>query len=533
MKNIKILDCTVRDGGYLNDWNFGHNNLVNIFEHVTSAGIDYMELGFLDDRQPFDINRSIMPNTDSMNKIYGGLDKKNTILVGMIDYGTCDIKNIQPKSECILDGIRVIFKKHLRHKAMDFCRQLKDLGYLVFSQAVSITSYEDEELLDLIKLANEVQPYALSIVDTYGLLHKNQLFHFYNLINDNLDQKIGIGYHAHNNFQLGYANCIELMHLHGENPRLLLCDGSVFGMGKGAGNAPTELLAMYLNENYDAHYDISYLLEIIDTLILNLYNQARWGYQLKYFIAASNDCHPNYVTFLLDKKTLSVKSINEILSRIDLEKKLMYDRNHIEQLYIDYQKYNLDDSKDLSELSALLSDKELLILGPGKSIIEESHKIKDYINEKAPLVIAINFIPEDINIDFVFFSNAKRYSQQIAQLSRHPEIKTIATSNVTKGAGNFDFVFDYSKLIDTEAEIPDNSLIMLLCLLRNVNCNNIVLAGFDGYTDDNSKNYYMTKMEYDFIKQIWNNLNIYMSDKLSDFSKSLSIKSLTSTLYPV
>ena len=82
-------------------------------------------------------------------------------------------------------------------------------------------------------------------------------------------------------------------------------------MGKGAGNAPIELLCMYMNDNYGTHYHISQLLEAIDTNILDLYNKYHWGYALKPFIAASNDCHPNYVSYLLDKKTLSVKSINE------------------------------------------------------------------------------------------------------------------------------------------------------------------------------------------------------------------------------
>lgn len=232
MSNFKLLDCTLRDGGYINDWKFGHNTLINIFERVTSAGIDLIEVGFLDQRHDFNINRSIMPTTECMSKIYGNLSRRNTLVVGMIDYGTCDLKNIQPCKDCFLDGIRVIFKKHLRIEALEYCKQLKQLGYKVFTQAVSITSYNDDELLDLIRLVNEVKPFAVSIVDTYGLLHKNSLFHYYEMMNKHLADSIGIGYHSHNNFQLGYANCIELMNRHGENPRMLLCDGSVFGMGK-------------------------------------------------------------------------------------------------------------------------------------------------------------------------------------------------------------------------------------------------------------------------------------------------------------
>ena len=245
---IELLDCTVRDGGYNNDWEFGHNALISIFERVVSAEVDFLELGFLDQRRPFDINRSIMPDTECMQKIYGKLDRKKTKLVGMIDYGTCDISHIQPCKDSYLDGIRVIFKKHLREPAMAFCKQLKDMGYIVFSQLVSITSYTDEELMDLIRLVNEVKPYAVSMVDTYGLLHKNNLFHYYELLDKYVDPSVAVGYHSHNNFQLAYANSIELINYHKDKPRTLLCDGSLFGMGKGAGNAPIELLCMYMND---------------------------------------------------------------------------------------------------------------------------------------------------------------------------------------------------------------------------------------------------------------------------------------------
>ncbi len=170
--DIKLLDCTLRDGGYINDWNFGQNTLINVFERVTASGVEFMELGFLDERRAFDPNRSIMPDTSCMTRIFGGLPKGDSKLLGMIDYGTCGIEHIQPCSETVIDGIRVIFKKHLREPALAFCKQLKDLGYIVFAQLVSITSYEDDELMDLIRLANEVKPYAVSMVDTYGLMHK-------------------------------------------------------------------------------------------------------------------------------------------------------------------------------------------------------------------------------------------------------------------------------------------------------------------------------------------------------------------------
>ena len=102
MKRMKLLDCTLRDGGYVNDWHFGYANIVSMFERLVDAGTDIIEVGFLDDRRPFDIDRTIFPDTQSADRLYASLDKKNAMIVGMIDYGTCAIENIAPcKESCI------------------------------------------------------------------------------------------------------------------------------------------------------------------------------------------------------------------------------------------------------------------------------------------------------------------------------------------------------------------------------------------------------------------------------------------------
>jgi 4-hydroxy 2-oxovalerate aldolase len=363
---IYLLDCTLRDGGYKNDWNFGYNNIVTIFERLVDANLDMIEVGFLDERRKFDINRSIMPDTLSLNKIYAGLNKKNSLIVAMIDYGTCSIENIQPSSETCIDAIRVIFKKHLRAEALDYCAKIKKLGYKVFAQLVSVTSYNEDEMRDLIHLANLVKPDTISIVDTYGLMHQNDLQDKFEFIDKYLDEDISIGYHGHNNFQMGYANCISMISYTSKTKRNLVIDGTVYGMGKGAGNTPTELIAMHINNVVHKKYNIDQILELIDSVIMDFYGNADWGYSLFYFIAASNDCHPNYVFYLLMKKTLSVSSINEILKNLSKDKALIYDEEYIENKYLDYQKNQINDSLDIEKLKNMLFDKKVLLIGPEK-----------------------------------------------------------------------------------------------------------------------------------------------------------------------
>lgn len=531
MKKVKLLDCTLRDGGYVNDWEFRYDNLNSVFERLVSSNVDIIEVGFLDERRDFDKNRSIMPNTQCVTEIYGKVKKRNAMIVGMIDYGTCSLGNLQPCSESYLDGIRVIFKKHIMHEAIAFAKQVKDLGYKVFVQAVSITSYSDEELMELIGLVNEMHPYAVSMVDTYGLLHQGKLMHYFELMNEYLLKDIGIGYHSHNNFQLAYANCIEMLSYPTE--RMMLVDGSLYGMGKSAGNAPIELLAMHLNECYGKNYDTNQLLEAIDCNIMRIYQKHPWGYNFFFYIAASNHCHPNYVQFLMDKHTLSIRSINEILDHIEDEKKLLYDQKYIEKLYYEYQEYVINDEQAKKTLANLFDGREILILGPGKTIDTQKALINSYIREHEPIVIAINFIPKGIDhIEYVFLSNPRRYISLSTALQDegNEKIQVIATSNVTRTNGVFSYTLNNSELLDQTAEFIDNSFAMLLKVLIDMPVKNIICAGLDGYSKS-EQNYAISDMEYWFARRKADDFNGYIRTRLKEMRKRKNIAFLTPTYY--
>ncbi len=531
-----LLDCTLRDGGYLNDWAFGHDNIINIFERLVSAGIDIIEIGFLNETREYDFDRTIFPDAISVNKIYEGLSKGTSMVVGMIDYGTCGIEQLIPAKESFMDGIRVIFKKEKKEGAIAFCKQIKELGYQVFAQAVSITSYNDTEFMELISLVNELEPYAFSLVDTYGLLHKNQLMHYFEFADKHMKTSIGMGYHSHNNMQLAYANCIEVMELP-PLKRDVIIDGTLYGMGKSAGNAPLELLATYMNDNLGKHYHCSQLLEAIDVTILELYKQIPWGYSFKFFLSASKDCHPNYVTYLMDKKKLSVKSINEILDKLDEEKKLLYDRDYIEQLYVDYQKNECDDNKDRKHLQRWLKGKKVLLFGPGNHVIDQEEKIRAYLDEQNKseelIKIAINFVPEQFKVDAVFISNSKRYVTLSTRLSQNrEELTTLATSNVTKGSGDFDYVFNYSSLLDEKALIVDNPMIMLFKLLMEAEVTEVALAGFDGYVKADAPNYVNPNMDHSFSREKATEINRDVIDSIKRLGKmNFQMKYITDTLY--
>lgn len=532
MSEIRLLDCTLRDGGYVNDWKFGHDNLVGIFERLVDANVDIIEVGFLDDRRPFDIDRSIMPNTKCVDKIWKNVDRKNAMVVGMIDYGTCDISNIQPCSDSFLDGIRVIFKEHLMDEAMEYCRKIKKLGYKVFSQLVSVTTYTEESMLKLVELVNDVKPYAVSMVDTYGLLKPDTLLKYYDLLDENVCPEVQIGFHAHNNFQLAYANALTFVSK-SEKKHDIVVDGTLYGMGKSAGNAPIELLAMSLNESFGKKYNINSMLESIEESVMEFYNQTPWGYKLFFYLCALNKCHPNYLSNYQERENLSVSKLNDILGKIEpIPQKLLYDKQIADDLYENYIKNDCSDQRDKKRLAEILTGRSILLIGPGKNIGLQNEKVQNYIKEKKPYVISINYIPELINVDSVFVTNVKRYQQLVSAMKdeENKDITIIATSNVECRAGNFEYHVNRAPLLEENQKIKDNSFLMLIKLLNNIGVDVVTCAGFDGYSEKED-NYLNPEMEYYFVKREAINLNKHMRESISEYRKVMEINFLTFSIY--
>ncbi len=526
--NIQLLDCTLRDGGYTNDWEFGHNNIISIIDRLEQAGTDIIEIGFLDERRPFDINRTIMPDTASAEKILG---KKNhgAMLVGMIDYGTCGIDMLSPASESVLDGIRVIFKKHLMHEAMDFCAKVKALGYKVFSQLVSITSYNDKELAELVSLVNKVKPYAVSMVDTYGLLHPDDMQKYYEQLDNTVAPEVQIGFHAHNNFQLAYANDIAFLNKPAKHD--IVVDATLYGMGKSAGNSQTELVSMYLNDRFGKDYRINYYLESIEETIMDFYKKTPWGYKMFFYLCAKNRCHPNYVTTLLKKDELSVSSLDKALGMIEPEsKKLLYDKDIAENVF---DEIKADDSADYDRLSTDLSGRNILIIGPGKNVQLQERAIREYISVNNPLIISVNYISDAFRPDFVFVTNRKRHRQMTDSLNaaENTGAKLIATSNLTAGKTKFSYTLGLSELlVHDDGQFRDNSFLMLIKVLRRCGISEINCVGFDGYSNKED-NYADPQMEYAFVKSSAEYLNKRIRAELFEKYRDMKFNFITYSKY--
>jgi len=530
MKAISVLDCTLRDGGYVNDWNFGIGSIKSIISRLAKANIDIIEVGFIDDRSSYNPDRTLFPDTASIMPVLENIDRFDSMIVAMIDFGTCALEKISPQKESCIDGIRVIFKKKDLDSAIEYMRAIKEKGYKLFVNPVSVTGYSKKEALALIEKINLLDPYTVTIVDTYGLMHGGDAFEYYKIYDENLKPGIMIAYHAHNNFQLGYANCIYLIDRKSDRPMVL--DSSLYGMGKSAGNTATELLAMYMNERHGSAFKMEQILEAIDVDIMKEYAKQSWGYSFQYYIAALNDCHPDYVKYLVSKKTLAVKSINEILKQIPDSTKLSFKKELIEGLYEEYQNKFFNDEDCYRRLSVELQGKPLLLLGPGGNLEANSFEVKKFIDEQHPIIFSINFVHEQYQIDYVFIGNAKRYSQFFHKI--YGEIqrsKVICTSNISESSKRIDYKFNYGSLALEIESVRDNPLLMLLQVLIKCKCPEVYLAGFDGYTKETTTNYYKEYIPYLFCDDDVLKRNEDMTLYLNQFKDKIIIKTLTKSIY--
>jgi len=524
MKDVKILDCTLRDGGYVNDFLFGKYSITKIISQLTTSGIDIIECGFLEDGE-YNPECSVFNRVEQI-KEFIPTDRKHSMYVAMACYGEYSIEQLSDYDGQSIDGIRVTFHYNEVEDAMKYCSQIQQKGYKVFVQPVGTTSYSDDKLLQLIHIVNSLKPYAFYLVDTLGLMNQYDVLRFFYLIDHNLDKTINIGFHSHNNLQLSFSNCQVLVNINCD--RTIFLDASVNGMGRGAGNLNTELIANYLNDHFQYRYEIEPLLEIIDEFIGHIKKEHEWGYSVPYYLAAINGCHPNYASYLSSKQTLTVKHIATILKMIEPEKRSLFNKELAEKMYKSFQSQEIDDSEIISELRKKISGRNVILIAPGSSLNDYRDKIFQVMHTENCISISVTFVPNFMDCDYVFLSNLKRYDTTFNPQKK--QISLIHTSNI-KLDGVSSMVVNYSSLLCEPEVIMDNSCMMALNLLCKLSPSKIYLAGLDGYSLEKN-NYCQDRLNIEQDKTHLIKINQAIRDKIKELiSCKLSIEFVTPSLY--
>lgn len=518
MNRVRVLDCTLRDGGYCNQWAFGFENIKKIISGLVQANIDIIECGFLTKKVQYNKNNTKFTDLSQISTILPG-DKSDKSFVVMMNFGEYDASDLPKYNGGTVNGIRVAFHKKDVVKALEQCRLVKERGYEVYVQAMVSLKYSDEEFLDLIYRVNKLMPEAFYIVDSFGMMKHKDLLRLFSLVEHNLTEGIKIGFHSHNNMQLSFSNAQMLVDM--QSRRDLIIDSSVYGMGRGAGNLNTELFIGYLNDNTDSKYDIRPILNIMDESISGFYQRNPWGYTLPNYLSALHNSHPNYAGFLNDKNTLTAEKINEIFEIMDEDKRPEFDRKYIDDLYLRYMEMGKTQNLHHDDLVSQLNGKEILLIGPAKSSYENKDEILQYIRLNSPLVMSVNFDYSYYNVDYIFVSNMRRFKE--LDCSRRE--KCIVSSNVP--ANGVYYQAKFADLVNDVDFVKDNAVLMAVKFLMSMDVEKISLAGFDGYSHDELENYAKEPFVYVTKKAILDAINDGMGKVLSDYSKQIEIKFVT------
>ena len=523
MSNIKVMDCTLRDGGYVNDWRFGRRCIEQTAKKLCQASIDYIECGFLSQTKTTSAEQSVFKSIEEANTVFAGCAKNIALMVNCGEYNP---REIPEYNGGITSLIRIAFHKYQIEEAQTLCIALKEKGYHVFFQPMVTLSYTDTELLSLIEWANENNPEAFYMVDSFGTMRKSDVLRMFYLIDNNLSKEIKVGFHSHNNLQLSFSNAQELMLMN--TKREIIIDSSVFGMGRGAGNLCTELLTQYINENIENRYDLIPILEIMDEYIMTIYTNKPWGYSAPYYIAAVNGCHPNYATYLMNRQTLCIREINTIIKSIPSSKKQLYNADLVAELYLEYQKHMVDDNLVLDWLRQLCCGRKVLLLAPGKSLATHNNSITTYIEKHNPVVFAVNHIPNTFPYNCVFISNLKRFNSIEDAVKKLGE-KLICTSNITD-SGKVKIV-NYSSYLNDDDVISDNAGLMLINVLRKIGITKVALAGYDGFDTVGTDNYFDGKLNLNVQYKNREDMNTSMKIYFDNLRRSMEVEFITPSIY--
>lgn len=285
---IKVLDCTIRDGGLMNSHMFEDAMVRGVYDACVAAGIDYMEIGYKADKKIFakdEYGDWKFSDEDSIRRIIG--DNETDLKIScMADAEKCDYKrDIPPKDQSVVDLIRVATYITQIPIAVDMVKHAHDMGYETHLNLMALSTVKDNELDEALEIFAGTPVSTIAIVDSFGSLYPEQVRSYaQRFLAAVKDTGKEVAMHAHNNLQLGFANTIE-----GIIAGCTRLDATMMGLGRGAGNCPMELLISFLR---NPKFHLRPVLQCVENHLLPLHQKLDWGPSIPYLITAYFNQHP-------------------------------------------------------------------------------------------------------------------------------------------------------------------------------------------------------------------------------------------------
>lgn len=324
---LHVLDCTLRDGGYLNDWRFGYDNILQTVETLTEANIDIVEMGFMRE-QPTDSDRAVWNNFSDVKRFIPAARKNTKYAVMCEVFNPFPQEKIPIRTENSVDIIRVIVWRQLQDEALEYCADLIRKGYKVSIQPDRVNQYSLSDFRELTKKFSSIDPWAIYIVDSNGFLNQQELMQYLQAAHESIPERIALGYHGHNNLLQAIGAAERLCEM--DFCRDIILDASVTGIGRSSGNLNLELITEFLNANYGKHYDIQRMAWIYDTVLAPIEQTCRWGYSFGTFLTSAEKTNPNYAACLRDVFHLSNYDIAGVLKLLSERDRVIFNKDAVE-----------------------------------------------------------------------------------------------------------------------------------------------------------------------------------------------------------
>lgn len=496
---IKLIDCTLRDGGYYNNWDFSTELIEEYLIAMSAAEIDYVELGF----RSFDKSNGFMgacaytsDNFIRSLRIPPGL--KIGVMMNaaeLFKQGVSPVEAVQklfvPKAESPVEIVRFACHVHEFAETLPVCRWLKEVGYAVGINLMQIADRSDEEIEGIAKIASGYELDALYFADSMGSMDPEQTAKIVSLLRKYWKGELGI--HTHDNMGKALANTVRAV-----KEGITWIDSTVTGMGRGPGNAQTEYVVVELEKERGKPINVTPLLELVRRHFKPMKDHYGWGINTYYYLAGKYGIHPTYIQEMLGDSRYSEV---DILAAIEHLKLVGGKKFSLSTLESSRQFYSGEPRGTWSPKDAI-SGRNVLILGTGPSVQTHRLAIQDFIRKHEPFVIALN-TQNDIDQQLIDIRAACHPVRLLADCNEHlnlpqplvtplsmlptPIKEKLSSKNVLDfGLNVVPNCFEFN---ERHATLPTALVVAYaLAIASSGGANNVLLAGFDGYGADDPRN---------------------------------------------
>jgi 4-hydroxy 2-oxovalerate aldolase len=511
----RILDCTIRDGGHLNQWHFDPNCAKAAYYAALKSGVNYFEAGYRYPASKSGLGLFGYSTDETLNELF--VASEECKLSVMVDAGKCETSQFQEcrPEKTPVRAVRVAAYPYELQKATRMVEELHGLGYEVFINLMASSELSEENYAYLKAWGKKDLLSGIYFADSFGsFIPRDISEQMTKLRNTGFER---VGFHSHNNLQMAFANTLRAI-----EEGAACVDASIYGMGRAAGNLPIEILLGYLEKAGETEYNTVPYLEVIEHYFLKLFQEIGWGYSLESLMGGLANIHPYYAESLFKNKLYTVEEIWNALQLIKERCPISFAIDKLGQALEERFYTPLTPERSESVHRALINElstipaadatpvgafplanqfkgRKFLVIATGPSIVNHREQILEFAKRENCVTIGVNNLQEFFQPEFRLFVSRKRFEQYSSQVTPSSTLLVpsfFGAEFVSQHYNGRYYFFDVTA--PCEPELPPVSEDKQYCLSLNVAVSAILLAysmgastvyavGMDGYADELNK----------------------------------------------